>query len=184
MMKNRVVCLHCLEDLPPSNFIRDIKSRRGYRDLCHHCRVDTDIFLQYRIRQYTSRVHEQMNRAKDAGLSNEYSAEEWFYALYYWKWQCAVCGSDDKLCPDHWIYIGADNCPGTVASNIVPMCASCNSSKGRKNPVKWLQFRIKSIDALVKLSQIEIFFMWMKLQSAFLRTNTYVVKQSFDIRKR
>ena len=46
---------------------------------------------------------------------------------------CVFCGSDKSLTFDH-----VDNNGPTNVSNLVVCCLSCNSSKGNKNVVEWL----------------------------------------------
>jgi hypothetical protein len=91
-------------------------------------------------------------RARQAQLPDTFTREQWLAALQYFGHKCAACGQPEdfwcRLAPDHWIPLTdprPDN-PGTVATNIVPLChakgasgRSCNNSKSNKDPEIWLK---------------------------------------------
>ncbi|MBX3579877.1 MAG: HNH endonuclease, partial [Rhizobiaceae bacterium] len=51
---------------------------------------------------------------------------------------CAYCDSTGPLTQDHFIPLSSAKCPGTIPGNIVPACASCNSSKRARDPFSWV----------------------------------------------
>jgi len=68
------------------------------------------------------------------------TAAQWREILDRYDHRCAYCGErSDKLTMDHVVPIsrGGEH----TASNIVPACMSCNSSKGAKNLEEWLGVR-------------------------------------------
>jgi len=79
-------------------------------------------------------------------------------ALTYFHNKCAYCGTDlEDIMFDHWIPIQAGkNTPGTVPTNLVPVCFVCNSSKRNHPPKKWIESVCKNPSEL--LETIETYF--------------------------
>jgi 5-methylcytosine-specific restriction endonuclease McrA len=104
-------------------------------------------------------------------LPNILTIEQWQHAINYFNGCCAVCGrplenlfGDIKPAIDHWIpltYKGNDN-PGTVATNIVPLChgdiGSCNLNKSNKMPGEWLNHRFGKYKAKKISKRIQDYF--------------------------
>lgn len=108
-------------------------------------------------------------RAKEHGLPNVFTDENWRNALEHFGGCCAVCGRPaglwHKIAADHWIPLTADNCPGTVPTNIVPLChglGGCNNSKSNKDPMEWLQSRFGTRQAQLIIERIEHYFKQVK----------------------
>lgn len=77
-----------------------------------------------------------------ANLPNSFTRKQWTYAVDYFGRACAVCGEHGNyrtLHRDHWIPVASPYCPGTIATNIVPLCKKCNLSKNSKYPDVWLK---------------------------------------------
>lgn len=96
-------------------------------------------------------VENARRRAKRRILSDVFEASDWQYCLVYFDNQCAVCGrivnytkdlfGSYTLSLDHWIPLSSPDCPGTIATNIVPLCygdGGCNNSKRNKDAHEWL----------------------------------------------
>ncbi len=99
--------------------------------------------------------------AKKRNLDFHWTEEDWNFALGYWNHQCAVCKNSDKtLHKDHWIplsYSEGFN-PGTVPSNIIPLCSSCNSSKCSSLPEEWLRSKYPQQIVSEILDKVRLFF--------------------------
>lgn len=87
-----------------------------------------------------ARIRESRRRARKRALPDTFTIEDWQAALDYFG-GCAICGSPDNLHADHWIALKLPDCPGTIPSNIVPLCADCHKTKGTKYPQDWLAER-------------------------------------------
>lgn len=95
--------------------------------------------------------HRRLARKRD--LPDTFTATDWLHALEYFNHRCAVCerptGLWHTLAPDHWIPLAdTEHCPGTIPTNIVPLChdkkdgaGGCNNSKCNKNAHEWLMER-------------------------------------------
>lgn len=84
----------------------------------------------------------QRRRARKQALPDTLTVEQWLKALVYWENCCAYCGKHvEKLTLDHYIPLISSDCPGTVATNALPACRNCNSSKKNKEAFVWLVFR-------------------------------------------
>ncbi len=106
--------------------------------------------------------------ARKRDLPNTFTSQDWHVALDYWNYRCAICerprGLWHTLAADHWVPLTSPNCPGTLPTNIVPLCHGadgCNNSKGAKNPEVWLQKKLGKRRAGQKLAQIESYFDWV-----------------------
>lgn len=104
-------------------------------------------------------------RARKAGLPNTLTSQEWQHALDYFKNSCAVCGRKvedvNKIEADHWIPLSSPLCPGTVASNMIPLCdkkGGCNQSKGNKAALGWLINRYGEDEARAIFDRVEGYF--------------------------
>lgn len=51
-----------------------------------------------------------------------------------------------------------ENCPGTVAENIVPACRQCNGSKHNHDAVTWLRTRLPDDELMEVLGRIAAYF--------------------------
>lgn len=93
------------------------------------------------------RMSEQRRKARKLQLPNDFTNDDWLYALDYFKGRCAICGRiaiDDLIISmDHWIPMcdkSPDN-PGNVPSNIIPLCCGtngCNNVKKHRDARTWL----------------------------------------------
>ncbi len=111
------------------------------------------------------RVNNERRRTRKQGLPDELTVEQWQYALEYFNGCCAVCGRPNglwhTLAVDHWIPLNTDNCPGTVASNCIPLChgaEGCNNSKHDVMPDVWLNRKFGRQKANQILSRIDKYF--------------------------
>jgi len=100
-------------------------------------------------------------------LPHTFTPQDWDRALEYWDYKCAICerprGLWHTLSQDHWIPLTHPECPGTVATNILPLCHGtdgCNNSKGKKHPREWLIAKLGTRKANKKLKEIEAYFEW------------------------
>lgn len=60
---------------------------------------------------------------------------------------CNYCGSNEKLALDHIFpqrYGGQDN-----AENLIFACRTCNSSKGKKDLMEWMEFRSNFLPLMI-----------------------------------
>lgn len=135
--------------------IRGRIHQRTYRSLYPHCH----------------RTAAARRRARKVALPDTWTSTEWQQCLEYWRSKCAVCGYPLKDLfnsvephADHWIplsYKGDDN-PGTVATNMICLCNSCNCSKSDMMPEVWLikRFGKGKTDKIMK--RIIAYFEWVK----------------------
>ncbi len=108
-------------------------------------------------------------RLRKRSLPNDYPAAERRRAMDYWKGACAICGRPAGLWHtvvlDHWIPLSHPDCPGTIATNMIPMCHGndgCNNHKHAKAPEQFLIQTMGKRKARKKLEEIEYFFKWME----------------------
>jgi hypothetical protein len=69
---------------------------------------------------------------------------------------CNYCGSPDNLALDHIFpqkYGGKDN-----AENLIYACRSCNSSKGKKDLMEWMNFRSRFLPLMVIRRYLKLTF--------------------------
>ena len=131
-------CAFCGELKPLTEFSRNGYNEDGsiaYRKDCKVC---------YNIRRRENRAKKthsdfigaQKRRGEEAP---KLTHQEWKEILIYFGGECAYCGCTPsrrkKLTKDHLVPISAGG--ETRPYNIVPACASCNSSKGTKDFKDW-----------------------------------------------
>jgi hypothetical protein len=148
-----------------------------YRELNKDRRASKQ--LQYRKNNPAKlRVLKLRYEARKENLPDNLTVQDWRRATDYFNGCCAVCGRQLKdlfgthtAAADHWIplsYQGKDN-PGTVATNIVPLCHGedgCNNRKHNKLPTVWLTERYGTRQANVILARIETYFQWVRSQDS------------------
>lgn len=108
------------------------------------------------------RAKNNRRRARMVNLPCLFTVDDWNFALEFFNHRCAVCGRPaglwHTLAQDHWIPLSNPNCPGTVPSNIVPLCHGdngCNNSKHSRDPIEWLNSRYGPQKAKHILKRIE-----------------------------
>jgi hypothetical protein len=110
--------------------------------------------------------------SKKKTLPYDFVLSDWHRALTYFNNRCAVCGRPlnglfHKAAMDHWIPISSPECPGTLVTNIVPLCHGnngCNNSKGDKLPLEWLKEKYSRRKAKIVLNRITTYFHWAEEQ--------------------
>ncbi len=110
-------------------------------------------------RSYERRV------ARKRGAPYDFTAADWRFALTYWHQACAVCGAQEgffhNVAKDHWVALSHPETPGTVPTNIVPLCNQlfgCNQSKGPKDGWSFLVERLGPRKAKATLREIDAYF--------------------------
>lgn len=118
-----------------------------------------------------NRIVSGRRRAKIVSLPHEFTLRDWERCLAYFHNSCAVCGRSLKNSrmshADHWIPLAASNCPGTIPTNIIPLCGGsdgCNNSKHKKQPLDWLADKFGEEFARKNLAEIEAYFEWVSSQ--------------------
>jgi len=158
-------------------------SRRASRAIYNKKYVQTDAYRECdrkrsntQARKDTERVAFNNRKARRYGLPDTFTTEEWRQCLKYWDYRCAVCGRTagfwTAIAADHWIPLTNSNCPGTVATNMIPLCHGlpgvpvgepcCNGNKFNKNPSEWLIDRLGKRKGKEKLIEILSYFEWVK----------------------
>lgn len=112
-----------------------------------------------------NKVKTQKRQAVRRQLPDNFTSADWLTALNYFNGCCAVCGRPPGLwhtiAMDHWIPLSSPDCPGTVPTNIIPLCHGmdgCNNSKGHKHPAKWLIAKCGKKKADMIIESINHFF--------------------------
>lgn len=86
------------------------------------------------------KMYTQKRRSLKSKLPASFTKTQWNECKKYFDYQCAYCGnSDKKLHQDHFIPLvkGGEY----TKQNIIPSCASCNSSKRDKDFKEWYRDR-------------------------------------------
>lgn len=104
-------------------------------------------------------------RARKRNLPDTFTPTDRAFMLQYWQHACALCGNEEgfwhTLADDHWIPLSSPNCPGTIATNMLPLChgrSGCNNSKNGDEPEKWLLSRFGPQQTRRILKAIEAYF--------------------------
>jgi hypothetical protein len=123
-------------------------------------------------RREQSRFARANRRARKRGMPSTFTNEQWSRSLNYFNGCCAVCGrmlrdlfSTHTAAADHWIPISSPDCPGTIATNMIPLCHGvngCNNKKRNRNPQEWIEesYSKKKADEIIQ--RIEAYFEWVR----------------------
>lgn len=120
-----------------------------------------------------TRIRVANQRAASRGLPASLTISDWRQCLAYWDGCCAGCGQPTGLwhtiALDHWIPINdsrSDN-PGSVLSNIIPLCHSkggtwrcCNNTKHDQDPLVWLENEFGTWKAVRVAKAIKAYQQW------------------------
>lgn len=72
----------------------------------------------------------EKRRALELNLGNNYSNEQWIQCKSDFNSECAYCGKTEKLTIEHFIPVSKFG--ELTINNVIPVCSSCNSSKGNR----------------------------------------------------
>jgi len=118
-------------------------------------------------------LHGRQRKAKKRSLPSTLTAEEQAFCRAYFHYACAVCGNEEGfrwlIALDHWIPLDSSACPGTIATNMIPLChgiGGCNNSKGTKEPGAWLVERCGTRKATAILKRINAYFAVVRQRQA------------------
>lgn len=109
-------------------------------------------------------VHRRL--ARKHSLPDTFSEDDYQRMMEYWGGKCALSGEAGKITLDHWIPLSDPACPGTTATNILPMLSTLNYSKNAQNPQVWLRRKFGTEKAQEILRRIEHYFEWIKEQGS------------------
>jgi hypothetical protein len=108
------------------------------------------------------RVQAQRRAALKRNLPDTLTNAQWFICLEYFNYCCAYCESQrdfwNTIQMEHFIPLNASMCPGTVATNIIPACLTCNSSKQDSLAGQWLTEQYGTYKAKQIIERIEAYF--------------------------
>lgn len=115
------------------------------------------------------RIKWSRRTARKRNLPDTFTPKQWERALDYFHGCCAVCGSQlydlfGSVEPhaDHWIPLSNPKCTGTVVTNMLPLCNTCNLSKLATLPNEWLGQKFGKRKAKQILEKVEAYFVWAK----------------------
>lgn len=111
-----------------------------------------------------SRINVLRRRARKRQLPDTFTEQQWIACLEYFGYACVVCGNefgDATPHADHWLPLTSELCTGTVATNMICLCGSCNSSKNDTLPDIWLKERRGTRKANEVLAQVQTYFEWV-----------------------
>jgi hypothetical protein len=122
--------------------------------------------LAYNANNKIKKAHLQSKRrARKHSLPDTFTEEQALFCRQYFHYTCAICEREESFVftigMDHWEPLAAEDCPGTVATNILPLChgtGGCNNSKGQKHPHAWIMQRFGQRKAAALLRKIEAYF--------------------------
>lgn len=88
----------------------------------------------------TGRAADNRSKAKRKALKlanhrSDFSVEQWLERVAEFDQCCAYCGSQTALAQDHLLPVSMGG--SDTIGNLIPVCRSCNSSKGNRDPMAW-----------------------------------------------
>lgn len=152
-------CSKCKQDKPIIQFGKRKQSKDGLMSECKACkliqtskwrRANNERVNELRRKFYPNKQEKESNRkrawkqlnkdkvkaqkarrrAKFRAIISDLTTKQWEEIKHAFNYRCAYCGKDANLTQDHIIPISKAG--HHTASNVVPSCQTCNSSKGAK----------------------------------------------------
>lgn len=164
----RKICRTCGNEYPATAtyFFRDKTKKFGLESNCKQCHTLKDNTPKHKL---LKRIMDNNRRARKLDLPSAFTPQDWRYCLDFFDHHCAVCGKPAGLwhfiAADHWIPIASPDCPGTIPTNVVPLChsrkdgeGSCNNLKSDKEAVGWLKEQFGERKAKAILQRINAYF--------------------------
>lgn len=126
----------------------------------------------YAVHHKTQRaLLQNARRTRRKHLPTTFTSEQEQFARQYFHYACAICEREASFTSviglDHWIPLASADCPGTVATNMIPLCHGehgCNNSKGKKDPIFWLKEHFGTRKAAQILKKIAAYFEAVRLR--------------------
>jgi 5-methylcytosine-specific restriction endonuclease McrA len=84
------------------------------------------------------RIENHKRRSLEAEANGSFTAAEWHLVLWLFNFQCAYCGSTEKITIDHVVPLARGG--SNYIENIVPACLSCNCRKHAKLDWQYMKF--------------------------------------------
>lgn len=108
--------------------------------------------------------------AKKKGLPNTLTQEEIEFSIIFFDNKCAYCKSnlENGFHLDHFIPLKNENCPGTIAQNILPVCPKCNQRKNAQEPVSWLNREFGTVIAMKIIDKLKAYSEALKVENRTL----------------
>lgn len=130
-------CSVCGVEKPQTEFPKNGKDKNGnvrYRTDCKECYNITRKLTKKKV------LTKFLNNIKHrTGEQHSYTLQDWKDAMIHFRGCCAYCGRKQsrklRLTKEHVVPVSEAG--ATSRYNIVPACASCNSSKSDKELLTW-----------------------------------------------
>jgi len=105
------------------------KYRKQYRQ--EHLEICVKYGKQYRQdNKEEFRMHKQRRRARERLLPHTLTVLQWESIKEHFNNKCVYCGQTEKLTIEHFVPVSKFG--ELTINNIIPVCSSCNSSKGNR----------------------------------------------------
>jgi hypothetical protein len=137
-----------------------------YRE--HREEISEKTRIHRRLHIDVKRVNNRNRVARKKSLPATFTKRDWQRAVEYFHGRCAVCGRQvndlfgtHTLSLDHWIPLSSPDCPGTVPTNILPLCHGlngCNNQKHDKDPRTWVIEKFGKRKGAAILKHIDDYF--------------------------
>ena len=182
LQRNRAYTAKNREHLRELETIRREGNRENYREKQRKWNAANPEKAREKTRRYNERYPEKVkigkrvSQANRAARKNEvadtFTATELVQMMEYWNYCCVYCSAQQDFWnvieQDHFIALTdkRENNPGTVATNMIPACASCNASKNDSDPIEWLNWKFGKRKAKQILKRINDYFEYVKQNGA------------------
>lgn len=111
------------------------------------------------------RLYVHKRRALKMSLPYSFTDDDHERMMEWWHYSCAYCGAQrdfwHTLEADHFVALSSPDSPGTVPSNMIPACKSCNSRKFNRDPEEFVVSEFGGRKASRILARIAAYFDWV-----------------------
>lgn len=125
-------CRRCLATKPIIEFSTERRNRDGLKSWCNDCANERTLMWHRANPMAMQRLKVMRRTAEDVGTFTE---ADWLSLLHRHNYRCAYCAEARPLSVEHVVPITRGG--RHTLGNILPVCRSCNSSKGRRLLSEW-----------------------------------------------
>lgn len=165
------ICSDCRNEAQRKRY-NPVYQQEYYQDNKEHLRSLNKKNAEKRTSRKSKRQRYRERLFRLTSLPGDMTEQDWQSALSYFNGCCAICGEQMAdlfgtriAAIDHWIPIDSKDCPGTIVTNIVPLCHGdngCNNKKRSMHPERYLTQYYSPKEAQQILDRIHTYFEWAR----------------------
>ena len=138
-------CNICNTKKQNKDFYKSKRCTDGLEYCCKICKNKKNSEWEKKNKDVVN-IKTSRRRAKIRNLDERFTIDDWNAIVCVFGTNCFNCGTKNNICKDHYLPLSKGNV--LSLSNCIPLCISCNSSKGSRDPEKFFsKDKLKNIQS-------------------------------------